>query len=334
MPPGAIRLPRRRVLRVLAVAASLGGAAAALAAPRRGGRMPAPREWRGGALGAEARILLLHPDPAAAQAALEAVVAEIARLEDEFSLFRPWSALSRLNRDGRLERPSLDMRRLLAEALRFGDLTGGAFDVTVQPLWLLHARHAGAESGPPPAAVEAARDLVDYRGIELGAAAVRLARPGMAVTLNGIAQGYVTDRVAELLAEAGMPDARVAAGEVRAVGAGPQGGGWHVGLAHPVPADGLTISLPPGAGLATSAGRGGLFVADGRRHHILDPRTGACPPADRTASVVAPTAMAADALATALTLLPRDAASALLRRAGAAYALVSEPGGGPPARFG
>jgi thiamine biosynthesis lipoprotein len=285
------------------------------------------QEWRGAALGAGARILLRHTDPAVARTVLGAVVAEIGRLEDEFSLFRPWSALSRLNRDGRLERPSLDMRRLLAEAQRLGDLTGGAFDVTVQPLWLLHARHA--DGPPPPAALDAARRLVDYRGLEIGAAAVRLARPGMAVTLNGIAQGYVTDRVTELLRDAGLADVLVEAGELRGAGAGPDGRPWRVGLEHPAaPGARLAVRLVDAA-VATSAGRGGPFTADARRHHIIDPRSGGCPPPDRAASVVAQGATLADALATGLIVLPRDEAAALLRRAGAAGAILSEPGTAP-----
>ena len=320
-------LRRRRALRVLAGAAALGG----LAALRGGGgeagrRAPAAAEWRGAALGSEARVLVLHHDQAAARTALGAVVAEIGRLEDEFSLFRPWSALSRLNRDGRLERPSLDMRRLLAEALRFGDLTGGAFDVTVQPLWLVHARHA---DDPPPAALAAAQALVGYRGIDVGAADVRLARPGMAVTLNGIAQGYITDRVTELLRDAGVPDVLVDVGELRGSGTGPGGRPWEVGLEHPAaPGAGLAVGLEDAA-VATSAGRGGVFTADARRHHIIDPRTGGFPPADRAVSVVAPGAALADALATAVAVLPRSEAAALLRRAGAAQAIISEAGGAP-----
>lgn len=316
---------RRRALRILAASATLGGLA-----PLRGDRAarPAPpvQEWRGAALGAGARLLLRHAHPAAARAALGAVVSEISRLEEEFSLFRPWSALSRLNRDGRLERPSLDMRRLLAEAQRLGDLTGGAFDVTVQPLWLLHARHA---DDPPPAALDTARTLVDYRDLEVGAAAVRLARPGMAVTLNGIAQGYITDRITELLRGAGFADILVEAGELRGTGTGPDGRPWQVALEHPAaPGAGLAVRLEDAA-VATSAGRGSPFTADARRHHIIDPRTGACPPPGRAASVVARGATLADGLATALTLLPRGESQALLRRAGATRAVISEPGVAP-----
>ncbi|TCZ50978.1 FAD:protein FMN transferase, partial [Roseicella aquatilis] len=287
------------------------------------GPAPAPLEWRGAALGAEARILLLHPDPAAARRALAAVVAEIERLEEEFSLFRPWSALSRLNRDGRLARPSLDLRRLVAAALRLGDLTGGAFDVTVQPLWRLLARHGGS---PPPDEAEAALALVDYRDVDPGAAEIRLARPGMALTLNGIAQGAITDRVAGMLREAGLDDLLVDVGELRGLGRGPRGLPWQVALDHP--AAPLAITLADAA-VATSCGGGTLLSPDGWRNHILDPRTGLSPPRDRAVSVIAPEASLADGLATALALLPREAAPALLRRAGAAQAIFSEAGGPP-----
>jgi thiamine biosynthesis lipoprotein len=170
---------------------------------------------------------------------------------------------------------------------------------------------------------------VDYHGIEIGTAALRLARPGMAVTLNGIAQGYITDRIAGLLREAGMAEVLVDIGELRGSGTGPDGGPWRVGLEHPaMPGDGLTIALED-AGLATSAGRGSPFTADARRHHIIDPRSGGFPPADRAASVVAPGAALADALATAMTLLAHEQRVELLRRAGATRAIVSEPGLAP-----
>ncbi|MFO1113726.1 MAG: FAD:protein FMN transferase [Rhodospirillales bacterium] len=112
----------------------------------RGGAADAPRlfEWRGTALGAEACIAPYHRDEAAAGAAVGAAVSEVERLEGEFSLYRPDSALVKLNRDGVLDRPSLDMLRLLQASIRFGEMSGGAFDVTVQPLWELYARHFAA----------------------------------------------------------------------------------------------------------------------------------------------------------------------------------------------
>lgn len=188
--------------------------------------------WRGAALGAEAHIILHHRERAAAEAAVRAAVAEIDRLEADFSLFRSDSAVSRLNREGRLEAPSLDMLRLLDESRTWSERSGGAFDITVQPLWRLYAEHfAGrADAEPPsPAAVARALALVDYRKVAIAADRVTLA-PGMAVTFNGIAQGYITDRVADLLRDQGWSHVLIALGEMRALGPRGDGRPWAVAV--------------------------------------------------------------------------------------------------------
>ncbi len=305
---------RRRVLRILACGLGAGGV---MVAPGNTARGPV-LTWRGVALGAEAEVRLRHADSARAERTMGSVLAEIDRLEGEFSLHRANSAICRLNRDRRLAWPSLDMRRVLERAMHYGEITGGAFDVTIQPLWqaVSDAVRDGAE--PAPRLLDAARALVNFRDIEIGAAEIRLARPGMAVTLNAIAQGYVTDRVAGLLADGGFADTLVDVGELRA-GAAP----WRIGLAHP--GRGEAQAMLQDCGVATSAGAGSAFTSDGRWHHIIDPRSATCPPAGRAASVIATGATDADALATALTLLPPSAAPGLLRQA-AARALLSEPG--------
>ncbi|NIR60638.1 MAG: FAD:protein FMN transferase, partial [Gammaproteobacteria bacterium] len=278
-------------------------------------------EWSGAALGAPARIILHHPERAQARAAVAACLAEIERLETEFSLYRPDSALRRLNRDGRLEAPSHDMRRLLGESLRFGALSEGAFDVSVQPLWRLYAEHFGAHpearEGPAPAQVSRALARVDYRRIELTPERVRLG-PGMALTLNGIAQGYITDRVADLLRARGWSNVLIDLGEIRALDTRPDGRPWSVRLADPAgpPEPRLALALANRA-LATSAGWGTPFERSGRHHHLLDPGTGRSRNAYRSVTVLAPRATTADALSTALFLMPGPRAETLLRQAGA-----------------
>ena len=150
--------PTRR--RFLGIAASAGGLALL---PIRTARAASSdlHIWRGVALGADACLQLHHPDPAESNRLIRLCLEEVGRLERLFSLYRPDSALVRLNRTGELADPPMDMVRLLSEAARFSRLTDGAFDVTVQPLWRLYADHfarSGADpAGPPPAATEAVR---------------------------------------------------------------------------------------------------------------------------------------------------------------------------------
>ena len=291
---------RRRFIAIAAAAAGL-----PLTAVRARAATAPLHRWSGIALGAGAEILLHDPDAARARRLIAACVAEIDRLEDVFSLYRPESAISRLNRTGRLPAPPVELVDLLAQARFYAERTEGAFDVTVQPLWRLFAAHfarPGARaSGPAEADLARARALVDYRAVEIEAAAVRFARPGMAITLNGIAQGYITDRVAALLQDGGMSDVLLDIGETRALGRHPEGRPWRVGIRRAADAETIarTVALA-GRALATSAGIASPFDASGRHHHLFDPATGRPAVSAGQVSVIAPRATMADALSTAL----------------------------------
>lgn len=271
--------------------------------------------WRGVALGADACLQLHHPDPAEAERLIRLCLAEVGRLERLFSLYRPDSLLVRLNRTGELADPPQDMVRLLSEAVRFSRLTGGAFDVTVQPLWQLYAEHfarPGADpSGPPPAAVEAARSLVDYRALRIEEDRVAFTRRGMAATLNGIAQGYITDRVADRLRAEGMTNVLVDMGEVVALGRHPDGRPWRVELqsgdrrSQNEVIDGIDIAV------ATSSSQATVFDPAGRFGHIFDPLTGNCEARPGFVTVTAPDATTADTVSTAHAALPCRLASAM-----------------------
>lgn len=303
---------RRRVLRVLAAAPGflLPGTAPA--------RDEAPLvTWRGPVLGAAGEIVLHHPDRVAAERLLARALAETRRLEGLFSLWRTDSLLSELNRSGVLAAPPPDMVRLLSEALRAAELTGGVFDPTVQPVWRLYRSHfemPGADpDGPPRAVLDEALSRVGHRHLRVGPDRVVLARRGMALTLNGIAQGYITDRVAEVLRAGGVAHTLVELGEVRAVGTHPSGRPWRAALEDPEAPGRLWggFDLADRA-LATSGDGGFVFDLAGRFTHLLDPRSGRSPRLHRAVSVLAPEAAVADALSTAFALMPEAAISAVL----------------------
>ena len=305
---------RRRFLAIAAAATGL-----PFAALRAGAETAHLHRWSGIALGAAAEIVLHDPDAARARWLIARCIAEIDRLEDVFSLYRPESAISRLNREGRLTAPPLELVALLAEARSYSERTEGAFDVTVQPLWRLYAAHfasPGADPrGPGEAAHARAQALVDYRAVEIEPAEVRFARPGMAITLNGIAQGYITDRIAALLQDAGMGDVLLDIGEVRALGRHPDGRPWRIGLRDAAEPETIarTVTLADRA-VATSAGIASPFDASGRHHHLFDPATGRSAQAAGQVSVIAPRATVADALSTALAVSPPTQAAAFAAR--------------------
>ena len=297
-------LTRRRMILIAASAAGsalLAGARTAVA----GG----PVRWRGSALGAQVSIEIHHPDRAEAERLVDRCVRDVRRMEQQFSLYRADSAISTLNRAGILVAPDTDMVALLKTSLHFSDLTGGAFDPTVQPLWRLYADHFTSArpdgDGPSPEKLAEALAKVGHAGLLVGEDRIALTRRGAAITLNGIAQGYATDRVVETLRAGGLSTTLVNMGEIRAIGARPEGTPWRVGLADPDRPGALneTVDLVDRA-VATSAGAGFRFDSTGRFTHLFDPATGCCPSRYSRVSVIAPTATEADALSTAFSLMP------------------------------
>lgn len=201
------------------------------------------------------------------------------------------------------------MVALLKASLQFSDITDGAFDPTVQPLWQLFAEHFSSErpdpNGPPAPKLARALAKVGRRGLRVSEERVSLVKHGAAVTLNGIAQGYATDSVVDVLRAHGLSTTLVNLGEIRALGSRADGTPWRIGLADPDQPRVLTetVDLVDRA-VATSAGAGFRFDPAGRFTHLFDPRTGRSPELYRTVSVIAPTATEADALSTAFSLMP------------------------------
>ena len=257
-----------------------------------------------------------HADEARLTVALDDAVAALQRIEAQMSLFRDDSALSRLNRDGRLASTPPELHALLAIARDVASRSGGAFDPTVQPLWLAFAGAQEKGRLPTRAAVDAARARVGWRDLVLDAhREVRLQRAGMGVTLNGIAQGFAADRVRAVLTRHGIAHALVDAGEYAMAGRNPQGDRWTLGIADPHVEGRLIARLfADGRCVATSGDDQTVFSADHRHHHIFDPRTGWSPPGLSGVTVAAPTGALADALTKVFFVAGPERAVAVARR--------------------
>ncbi len=281
-------ISRRRFLTIMAAAAVVSPARAAETA-----------EWHGRAMGSAARIVLTGTDRRSARRLFRKVERLLAQVEARFSLHAD-SGLVRLNRDGRWAWPDPEVLALFRLAGQVHAATGGAFDPTVQPLW-----HAIATSGD----VDAARELAGWQDVYLSEDSIRLARPGMALTFNGIAQGHAADLVAALLRQEGHTGVLVDMGEISAIGTRPDGTPWRAGIALP---DGSVIDevgLRDRA-LAVSSPTGTLIGPGAAHSHILDPK--GAEPRWRICAVTAPSAALADALSTGFCLMERPAIEAAL----------------------
>jgi FAD:protein FMN transferase len=271
-----------------------------------------PHTWEGTALGGDASILLHGFTPEESVRLIDLAVAELDRLEQIFSLYRQTSALSRLNQTGLLTDTPDELLDALQQCRTLHTVSGGAFDPTVQRLWEHYTRLKTAADGlsDTATAFERARATIGFNRVQIRGKETSLP-PGTALTLNGIAQGIITDKVAHMFREAGARHTLINLGEFRATGPKEDGTAWRVGLRDPKSAWRLSTSVPITSGaIATSAGSG-YRMGDG--HHILEPITGKSAPYYSSVSVTAPTATLADGLSTALYAMPLPQAEELLR---------------------
>lgn len=293
---------KRRTLLTAALGSAVLGAGAWTAA---GGRL---REHAsaGLAFGTTVSLRVLHEHEVTARAALAAAMAAVQRVDRLMSLYRTDSQLATLNREGRLLRPDPQLVAVLRHAQALSAATHGAFDVTVQPLW----QAANAQSDTQPALRR-----IGWRRLQVSEAEIRFDTPGMAVTLNGIAQGYGVDAALAALRAHGISHALLDTGEFGTLGLRDDGRPWTLGIRDPRHADAIACALAAdGRCLATSGDYASAFNADFSRHHIVDPRTGASPPELASVSVLAPSGMQADALSTACMVLGAQASLALAAR--------------------
>ena len=248
----------------------------------------------GRALGAATSLKLVGTDAGEAEATFAAVEAELARLERIFSLYDPHSSLSALNAAGHLKHPPPELLEVLSHCAALNQATEGAFDPTIQPLW---AHHAGLNPAKD------AGDLVGWQHVRVDHRRIAFTKPGMQLTLNGIAQGYITDRIATLLRARGLTRVMIDMGEIAGLGLNAQNRPWKAGVATPDGEILARVQLTDRA-LATSASHGMMLNAGTKMGHILDPLTGEAPK-PRTVAVSSPSAMIADGLSTAGCILPK-----------------------------
>ena len=321
-------MTRRRFITFIAAAAGLPLLLKA------GGYHAKPVRWDGTALGAPASIQLFHTDEAQARAAIAAGLRELKRLETIFSVYRADSSISKLNREGVLENAPDDFIVMLTRALSLAKISDGVYDPTIQPVWQTYFRHFTESSpdpaGPSSADLAAALALVDWRAVEVDAGnrKVSFARTGMGLTLNSGAQGYITDRVTDVLRAHGFDRMLVDMGEPRALSAKPDGSAWRVGIANPADPSRAIVTLDVvDKCVSTSGGYGTLFDAKGSFTHLIDTRTGRTAPALLGVSVVADSGVVADGLSTAMLMAPAERRQHILRSAGGQKAIYVTPEG-------
>jgi thiamine biosynthesis lipoprotein len=297
---------RRRIIQICA-ATTLAGMVPLLAYKK-----PAPAlqmaEWRGILLGTEVSFRFAVEEKAFGERLIDKSLFKINRLEKEFSLFYKNSSVNRLNNNGNISNISPEMHHVLQASKTLWDISEGAFDITIQPLW---EHYAADQRGD----IKNVLSRVGFKNFEFNASAASFTQPSMAITLNGIAQGFITQEVADFLASEGVSHALVQLGEAYGLGTHPAGRPWNLGIPAPMQPDEIIEQVAiSGRALATSGAYGMMLDSKGNSH-LLDPRTGKSPRYYQSVSVIAKNAMWADGLSTALTFIPPKKVEEFLQKA-------------------
>ena len=255
-------------------------------------------------MGTMVEITVIPPDDEAIKAAFE----EMKKVDALMSTYKENSEVSILNREGE-NHLSAETLQVIREAINFSEITGGAFDITCRPLINLWKKAKKEQVIPSPQKIKEALSLVGYEKIKIlpEGDVVRFEQKGMQIDLGGIAKGYAVDRAIEALRKNGIRRALVnAGGDLYALGSGPGGEKWQVGIQDPRQENKLLgIIKVKDAGVATSGDYRRYFTIEGRRFsHIVDPKTGqTVQDVPMSVTVIAPDATTTDALATGVFVL-------------------------------
>ena len=282
-------------------------------------------------MGTRVHVEVWSEDEAAARAGIDAVMAEMDRIEKMMSPMLESSALSRLNREGATHPVAVprELFEVVRRSLEVSVLSDGAFDVTFASV----GRHYDyrASRRPDAATISSALPAIDYRHLRLDAAAstIAFAHPGVYVDLGGIAKGYAVDLGIALLRARGFTEMLVnAGGDTRLVG-DRHGKPWVIGIRNPDGGDRPAAVLPlENVAVSTSGDYERFFDEGGTRyHHIIDPTTGDSARAVRSVTIIGDNATWTDALSTTVFVLGAEKGLALVNRLGNVDAVIVDRDG-------
>ncbi|MBV8783622.1 MAG: FAD:protein FMN transferase [Gammaproteobacteria bacterium] len=279
------------------------------------GMAPARAAWverTDAIMGTRIYVQVWSEDPARGEAAIDAVMDEMRRIDALMSHYRPESQLSRINARANSEPVQVDpeLFDLIKLSTYYSQLTEGAFDITYASVGYLYdyPKHVH----PTEAQIKSALPAVNWRNMLLDEAhhTVRFEHPGMRIDLGGIGKGYAVDRGIELLKARGITHAVVTAGGDSRILGDHMGRPWLVAIRHPDDPQKVVTRIPlSDTAMSTSGDYERYFDEDGvRYHHIIDPHTGHSASKVRSATILAPTATQTDGMSkTAFVLGPEKA---------------------------
>ena len=253
-------------------------------------------------MGTYVAMTAIHPSKDQAEDAFGIAFDEIDRLSALLSRHASASPISELNRTARLDDPPVEVQEVIARSLYYNRETGGMFDITVKPLVDLYQASFAQGRKPQEHEIQDVLRLIGSQGLTFRGNRISFVHDNMGITLDGIAKGYIIDRVSEILLEHGIENHLInGGGDIRTNGIAAQGKKWSVAIQDPNKNREYPDVITMGSGaIATSGNYEVFYDREKMFHHIVDGGSGRSPQLSASVSVLAPTVMEADALSTAV----------------------------------
>jgi thiamine biosynthesis lipoprotein len=278
------------------------------------------------AMGTFVSMTLIHSSRDEAEEMMGQAFEEMERLSALMNRYDERTAVGELNREGHLNDIPPEMAEVVSKALYYYHRSQGSFDITVKPIIDLFKEKTvdNEKALPTDEELRKALEFVDSKNIELKGRAITFKKTGMGITLDGIAKGYIVDKASELLTARNIGNHLInAGGDIRTRGARADKKPWTVAIQDPSKRKNYPdiVYMNTGA-IATSGNYEIYFDREKMFHHIVDPRTGISPRMSTSVSVIAPTAMDADALATGVFVMNPVKGTAFVNSLGQCESLV------------
>jgi thiamine biosynthesis lipoprotein len=263
------------------------------------------------AMGTYVSMTLFHSSRDKAEEAMGYAFEEIDRLTGLMNRFDHATAVAQLNNEGYQNDIPPEVAEVIASSLNYYQISHGAFDISVKPVIDLFQKNFAEKKTtlPENTELDKALKLVGSDKIELKGRVIRFKKPGVGITLDGIAKGYIVDRASTALTRYQVKDHLInAGGDIRTSGASRDKKHWTVAIQDPQKKKEYPdIIQMTGGAVATSGNYEVYFDREKMFHHIVNPKTGMSPHSSDSVSVLADTAMNADALSTSVFVMKPDA---------------------------
>ncbi|GAB4019714.1 FAD:protein FMN transferase [Spirosoma koreense] len=285
-------------------------------------------------MGSRFDITIVARDSLSAEHNIDTVIAEVTRIENLISDWKPDSQISRVNQNAGIHPVRVDPEvfALTERALHFSRITNGAFDISFAAMDRIWKFDGSMTEMPSPEAIKKSVEKVGYQYIVLDRthSTIFLKRKGMKIGFGALGEGYAADRCRELMGSKGIEAGIVnGSGDMRTWGKQPDGSDWTIGLTNPLRRDTIFAVVPLRQGAVVTSGSYEKFVEfNGRRYaHIINPKTGYPATGLSSVTVFGPSAETANGFSTSLMVLGKEAGLRLISKYPAyRYILITDDG--------